>query len=769
MSRDDIFIRERLILHPADGAATFVYQAQPVLRRASAEAHYRTGGIARTLSLRGADSALDVGREQVCWSRANADICLDWHILLGADDMESIVEVKNTGSEPVQLDSVIVLEVDAARGGALDLGSPPNRWSFYKHGWQSWAPTFARHTDNGLYINPGGEEYIRKHVPHPDSGTADLSSEWFTVVSGLDSPAALLAGFTDGRFALSDVALYMAGGAFQRLAATCYADGIVLQPGERFLSEPLMVAFSEDPLDLLEQYADRVAARMNARVPACVPTGWCTWYYFYGENTAADVAANAAQIKKQRLPLDYVLIDDGYQQAIGDWLRIRADRFPDGMKAAADGIRAAGLRPGIWLAPFGVSADSQTYAEHPDWTLKNADGSPVLAWQHWGADIYALDLTQPEVLDWVERVFRVMSEDWGYDLFKIDFAFAAAADGLRHDPTATRAMAYRQGIERIRQAVGGKFLLGCGAPQLPSVGVVDAMRVSPDVSFNWDPIWADLSAPAGSNAMRNTLARYFMQGRWWLNDGDCILVRTRDDQSDLVLNEMRSLVTFIALSGGLALDSDNLPTVRPGRLKYLKMALPPSGIAARPVDLFKNENPRHQAMLVEKPWGQWWIVSLMNWRDKTTKTEVSLRDLGLPEGKYHVYNFWRQRYLGIRSDKLAFRRHQPHESIVLLLKPVSDQPDLLTSTFHITQGAVEIGGMQRIVHGPSGQTLRVDMEKSGTQRGQLIFAAPASWRATEARVDGRKWPFRALAGGMVALRFRLKERALLEVDFVRES
>jgi hypothetical protein len=260
-----------------------------------------------------------------------------------------------------------------------------------------------------------------------------------------------------------------------------------------------------------------------------------------------------------------------------------------------------------------------------------------------------------------------------------------------------------------------------------------------------------------------------MHRRWWLNDGDCVLVRMRGDQSDLVLNEMRTLVTCIALSGGLTLDSDNLPTIRAGRLKYLSMALPPSGMAARPVDLFRNENPHHQVLHVDKPWGQWWVVALMNWRNKTAKTEVTLRELGLPEGEYHVYNFWRQRYVGVRSDKLAFRRHQPHESIVLCLKPASDEPDLLTSTFHVTQGAAEIQGVQRMVHGPSGQTLRVALEKAGAQRGQLVYTAPAPWRASEARVDGRKWPFRVLASGLVAVRFRLKERALVEVDFVRDE
>ena len=768
MNSDEIYIRDQMILRREEGAVTFVHQAAPVAQGASAEVHYRTGGQARLLSLRGPGATLEVERDAVRWNRSNSGVRIDWHLRLGKD-VEVVLEVQNVGRAPIHLDRLVVLGISAARGGKLELGAPPDRWSFYKHGWQSWSPTFARHTDNGLYINPGGDEYTRKHIPHPDSGTQDLSSEWFTALCGLDGGPALLLGFTDGRRALSDVALYMDGRNFSRLAATCYADGIPLEPGERFLSEPLLVSFGGDPLALLERYADAVAARMNARVPDRVPSGWCTWYYFFGENTAGDVAANVAHIKKHRLPLDYVLIDDGYQRAIGDWLTIDPDKFPDGMKAVADGIRAAGMRPGIWTAPFGVSAGSQTYAEHPNWALKHANGSPIIAWQHWGVDTYALDLTNPEVLDWIDHVFRVMSEEWGYELFKIDFVFAAAAPGLRHDPKTTRAAAYRQGIERIRKAIGDKFLLGCGAPHLPSVGVVDAMRIGPDVSFSWEPIWADLSAPAVANAMRNTLARYFMHRRWWLNDGDCLLVRMHGDSSDLVLNEMRSLVTFIALSGGLTLDSDNLPTVRPGRLKYLKQALPPSGLAARPVDLFKRENPRYQVLEVEKPWGRWWVVGLANWRDKTAKTEVSLRELGLPEGAYHVYNFWRQRYLGVRSGPLTFKRHQPHEIIVLCLKPVSEQPDLLSSTFHVAQGAAEIRSLQRIVHGPSGQTLRVEIEKAGTQRGQLVFTLPEGWRMTEARLDGRKSPFRVLASGVAVVRFRLRDRALVEADFIRES
>lgn len=772
MSELEIYIRDQLIVQQQEGMLTLVYKGAPVVRGVSAKAHYSVDGEERALSLRGPGAEAKVDSDGVHLSRANDDIRLDWHVGL-SPDLEMTLEVRNRRDVPVRLQRLVVLDAAARDGGFVELGAPAERWVFYQHGWQSWTPTFARHVGGGIYVNPASDGYEQKNLPHPGAGTEDFSSEWFTVLyappeEGAPEPMALLVGFTDGRRALGSVSLSLEGPRFDGLAATCYADDIPLEPGRRFMSEPLVVRFGRDPLVLLEQYADRVGMRMRARVSAHVPTGWCTWYYFYGENTAADVEQNAAKIKKYSLPLEYVLIDDGYQQAIGDWLRIDSGKFPNGMKAVADAIRAHGLKPGIWLAPFGVATSSETYALHPDWVLKDESGEPVVAWQHWGADIYALDLTREEVLGWLEHQFRVMSDEWGYELFKIDFIFAGAVNGLRHDPAQTRAGAYRQGIERIRRAIGSKVLLGCGAPMLPSIGVVDAMRIGQDVAFNWDPLWADLSMPAGSNAMRNTLARYFMQRRWWANDPDCVMVRTRHDQSDLVLNEMRTLVTFVALSGGLVLDSDNLPTIRPGRLKYLRQALPPSGIAARPVDLFEHENPRYQVLDVERHWGDWWVASLMNWKDRTVQTEVSLRALGIPPGRYHVYNFWRQRYVGVCEDMLSFKRHQPHESILLCLKRVSDQPELLSSTFHVTQGAVEVESLRRVAHGPEGQTLAIQMGKTGVQRGQLLFTMPKPWRATEVRIDGRKRPFRVLGSGLVAIRFRLRGRALVEVDCIRE-
>ena len=66
----------------------------------------------------------------------------------------------------------------------------------------------------------------------------------------------------------------------------------------------------------------------------------------------------------------------------------------------------------------------------------------------------------------------------------------------------------------MREVVGPDvYLVGCGAPILPSVGLVDAMRVSPDTFHE--------GGEDGSTGLRGLMplaARAWQQGRLWVND-----------------------------------------------------------------------------------------------------------------------------------------------------------------------------------------------------------------------------------------------------------
>ena len=764
--QNEIHIRDRLTLHPETGTCDVIFEAVPVLQGATAAVSYRVNGRAKRLSLRGPTVSYGIGQAEVELSCTDGHLKLDWRLLAG-EGLDLWLEVTNVGDQPVQVDELRVLDLSAG-DGALELGAPARYWSVYQNGWQSWSPTFARHADNGTYVDPQNEDYRLKHQPHtPAKG---ISSEWVTVIAPRSSLSRinLLAGFITLADQLAEVRLELDEQLrFARLQAVCYADGVTLQPGECLFSERLTLAAGDDPLALLESHAARVGETMHTRPADNPPTGWCTWYYFYGENTAADVLDNLHLIEKERLPLDYVLIDDGYQAAIGDWLHVDAEKFPDGMAALARQIRATGRRPGIWTAPFGVEAEAPVAATHPDWLLRDEAGAPVVAWTHMGrGPIYALDLTHPQVQDWLADTFRTMRQEWGYELFKIDFIFAAALPGWRYDPQMTRAQALRQGVSIIRQAISDDaFLLGCGAPLGPCLGLVDGMRIGPDVAPNWKPFWQDLSMPAMENALRNVLTRAFAHDHWWTNDPDCLLIRTRDDESDLKLNEMRTATTLIGLSGGLAFLSDNLVTLRPGRLKYLRQILPPLGQAARTLDLFENEMPRLLMLPISRSWGEWVVVACINWEDHTVSTTLKLAALGLPEGRYHAYNYWRRRYLGQVEDVLTIERHQPHETALLLFKPVSDRPELLTSTFHVAQGAVEIADVSWQGTWAEGRTLALRLEKSGKQYGQLLFAVPADYRVIGCRVNGRQRQVLRVAAGVIELGFTLQDAARVELDF----
>lgn len=683
------------------------------------------------------------------------------------------VRITHRGEQAIILDVIDVLDapVPALNGGR-------QAWSVYQNGWQSWSPAFARHIGDGLYSTPRTPDYQRKQQPHsqPTEGE-DISSEWVTVLStrkGEDSSdsddrtvrsAALLVGFVTAENQLAEIRLRGDGSA---LVARCHCDGIRIEPGGSISSETLIVRTGEDPLSLLETWADEMGESMRARVPSGSPTGWCSWYTFYGENTAQDVIDNVTAIDEHALPLDVVLIDDGYQTAIADWFSLSKERFPAGMEQVTDEIRRSGHQAGIWTAPFGASADSELVACHPDWLLRDESDQPVLAWMHREKPCYALDCTHPAVLDWLKETFKRIRKEWGISFFKIDFLFAAALAGRRHDPTATRAQALRRGVKTIRDAIGGKaFLLGCGAPLGPCVGLVDGMRIGPDVDPNWHPIWRhDLSSVSTKNALRNVITRAPLHGRLWANDPDCVLVRQRGDDMDLVLNEMRTLVAMVALSGGLTLDSDDLTVIHPGRLKYLRQALPPTGTSARPLDLFKREMPSLFVLPVERGWGHWWVAGVINWGERTTETTVELAELNLPSGRYHVFHYWLRRYLGVIDEKMTVQRHQPHETAVLLLKPVSDRPDLLTTTFHVCQGVVEIVNYQAKINNTK-STVQVTLERPDRQFGRLFFTVPRGWRVTEAEVDERRQTPVIEAPRVISLGMTVQGKATVLVRFQR--
>ena len=57
--------------------------------------------------------------------------------------------------------------------------------------------------------------------------------------------------------------------------------------------------------------------------------------------------------------------------------------------------------------------------------LKSENGSLVNAGFNWNEELFALDTTNPEVLDWLKKLMETV-RNWGYDYIKLDFLYAGA-------------------------------------------------------------------------------------------------------------------------------------------------------------------------------------------------------------------------------------------------------------------------------------------------------------------------------------------------------
>jgi len=430
----------------------------------------------------------------------------------------------------------------SGRPGRIEVFRIPAPPAFLLSNWQSWGP-IERVTPSTRF--PELEAVVRDYSPY-----------LFSPV-----PAALLGGPVSDYFAAWDGGL--AGFLTSRVGHPFFtvegsdlvgwADYFDAEFDEPVPLEPLAVLAGGTVEDLLDVYARLVKRANRVRINPWNPVGWCSWYHYFGKLEWRDVLENLDTAARDRksLPFDVFQVDDGYETDIGDWTSAKPG-YPD-LAGLARAITRQGFRAGIWTAPFSAAGTSELFAGHPDWMVSE-EGKPKPSYKGWGKTIYALDTTRPEVKGWLHETVTGLRKA-GFSYLKIDFMFAAAMPGTRRKPV-TPIQAYREGLRVIRRAAGNDFVLACGAPLLPSAGLVDGMRVGEDTAPYWKTKPSGFQGPNAYFALKNALLRQFMHRAFWLNDPDCLLLRGRE--TDLTSNERELYALAAGALDNMVIDSDKL-------------------------------------------------------------------------------------------------------------------------------------------------------------------------------------------------------------------
>ncbi|HLX36755.1 MAG TPA: glycoside hydrolase family 36 protein, partial [Candidatus Binataceae bacterium] len=511
------------------------------------EMRYRIGDDARTLKG-------NLARQHI----EEAGVALS--VRVEERDGRSIVRanVSNRSGSAIRLDSVRF---------HLETGFPADAPArFFKHGYQSWSASHP--VAVGIYTHRRDDMSRIARVNHqsevvrPQDAPEGATSELFTIVESESSRERFLAGFIDASHQLTTITARTPN----VVMARALFDDVILPSGDEREIDSLAFWRSDgSAAAMATHFAAMLGDTMQARISAPYQRGWCSWYHYFHAITEDAMRANLRALRQMRseYPIDVVQLDDGYQAALGDWDRSNA-KFPSGLKSLADAIREAGFIAGIWTAPFLAARDSRLLRDHEDWFIKvDSENGPLRAAYNpnWTSSedkyAYALDPGHPAFVEHLERLFRRLVDDFGYEYLKLDFLYAGAAEGIRHDNSITRAQALRHGLQSIRRGAGERaFILGCGCLLGPAVGIVDGMRIGPDVAPFWGASSGENGEPGTAVAIDAILARSFMHRRWWLNDPDCLMLRAKETQ--LSNDEREALAWTIAASGGMLLISDDM-------------------------------------------------------------------------------------------------------------------------------------------------------------------------------------------------------------------
>jgi len=161
---------------------------------------------------------------------------------------------------------------------------------------------------------------------------------------------------------------------------------------------------------------------------------WGSWNDGIRRTVTEELVLREAAYLKEHFPtVRWIQLDDGYAaeavklniaHGLGMVYEgengIDKTKFPDGLRSYTDKIREIGLRPAVWIGGFCPKA-TPIYREHPEWFFD----------YDYRVDFTApLDVSLPEVRDYMVHAVNVLCRQYGFEGVKHDFWSYAFEDSL---------------------------------------------------------------------------------------------------------------------------------------------------------------------------------------------------------------------------------------------------------------------------------------------------------------------------------------------------
>ncbi len=183
---------------------------------------------------------------------------------------------------------------------------------------------------------------------------------------------------------------------------------------------------------------------------------WGSWNDGILRNISEDMILREAEFLKANFPtVRWIQVDDGYAvhtppaHGLGmpyeGEAGVDAGKFPQGLRHLTDKIREIGLRPAIWIGGF-CPKKTPIYQEHPEWFVDYSYRVDVSA---------PLDVSLPEVRDYIQKAFDTLLLDYGFEGVKHDFWSYVFEDShdLLHNQSASGYQWREWWLKEIRRRI----------------------------------------------------------------------------------------------------------------------------------------------------------------------------------------------------------------------------------------------------------------------------------------------------------------------------
>jgi hypothetical protein len=237
-------------------------------------------------------------------------------------------------------------------------------------------------------------------------------------------------------------------------------------------------------------------------------SGFNTWDFYRGAVSSKELrpvldTLHAFNVVHQAKLQNFIL-DDGWFPQRGTW-EFDLKKFPEGEKGWVKTVNKAGMKPGVWIAPF--------------WSNKHIIDKYHMTVQEEVPDHvirYRVDPSDPNVKKYVIDRFRELSRS-GYKYFKIDFLALAYTDKPYKYSKFPPERVIREFLTDIRAAIGkDAFLLGCSTVIAPCAEICDGARIMADITENWN---------VTKGIYLRIAHRYWMNGHLFNTDPDFFVGR----------------------------------------------------------------------------------------------------------------------------------------------------------------------------------------------------------------------------------------------------